>query len=249
MQITYTESKILYPAQLLERALDKYYPGNNLELYCEPFSKPNTPHWAFDNYRTGGSDYKESPLFYTQPGWGSYFESRGRTNIKCVTYACDPEIHKPVECKKEFDVGFIGRGCHENSDRDTYLEAIKNNFNAMITDTVSTEDLGKEYSKCKVIFNHIRWEEVNIRFFEGLALGAQVCSYTPALHYFAVEGKHYLTFKSVDEAIEKVRYLLQHDDVREKMAINARKHALEYHTYKHRAEEMLSFLDKDFYAR
>lgn len=244
IKIARSESLTLYPAELLEMAFKKYYPNEDIELYCEPYIEPQKAHWSFDNYRCSGALQGGFPLFYTQPGWGANFDKMGRTNNKCVTYACDPEIHKPVDIKKTFDVGFIGSGSSENCDRDEYLQAINVNFNALIRDDVLSKDLSKEYSKCKVIFNHIRYEEINIRFFEGLALGAMVVSYTPCLHYFAQEEKHYLSFRSVEEAISQINFLLEHDKIREKMAKDARKHVIKYHTYKNRAEEMLSFIRK-----
>jgi glycosyltransferase involved in cell wall biosynthesis len=238
--IVKSSSHRLYPADLLEKAISTYYPNIDFDLYCEPFFEEGKPHWAFDNYRLNGFKVG-TPLFYTQPGWGKFLDDN-RTNFKCVTYACDPEIHRPLDLEKEFNVGFIGELRDDTSEREKILEEIGKNFDCYLSNDVLTQDISAAYSKCKVIFNHIRTEEINIRFFEGLAIGAQVVSHSPALHYFAKEGKHYLSFKSVEEAIDKINYLLKHDNIREKMAKEARQHALEFHTYKHRAEEMLSFI-------
>lgn len=245
MQIVRLKSdQVLYPVDFLEKALLKYYPDVDFELYCEPFFKEGKPHWAFDNYRCGFDLTSPSPLFYTQPGFGKTFEVYGRENIKCVTYACDPDTHIALDSKKIYDVGFIGELKDDISQRRQYIEVIDENFNAFLSNDILTKDLSKIYSQCKVIFNHIRTEEINIRFFEGLALGAMVCSYSPALHLFAEEGKHYLTFKTPEEAVEKIKFLLENDDVREKMAKEAREHVMKNHTYKHRAEEMLRFMGK-----
>jgi predicted ribonuclease YlaK len=52
------------------------------------------------------------------------------------------------------------------------------------------------------------------------------------------------SIKVIDEAIDKINFLLKHDTIREKMAKDARKHVINNHTYKDRAEEMLRFLGK-----
>jgi glycosyltransferase involved in cell wall biosynthesis len=227
-----SSSHILYPADLLAKHLD-------IDLYCEPFFEAGKPHWAFDNYRLNGAREGASHLFFTQPGWGSRFP---RENSKCVTYACDPDVHKPIELTKFYDVGFIGELTDDVSDRGKILEMINSKFHAFLSNDVPTEDISRIYSKCKVIFNHIRTEEINIRFFEGLALGAQVVSHSPALHYFAKEGKHYLSFRTPEEAVEKIDFLIKNDHIREKMAKDARSHELEFHTSKHRAQEILNFI-------
>lgn len=234
---------LTYPQDLLRKAGEKYFPDVNFRVSCEPYSIMGEPYWAFDNYRCGGRvEGNPSHVFYTQPSWGLHFAERyPRNNIKCITYACDPELHRPIESKKIYDVGFIGT-FQDKDGRKEVVDAIKKEFNCFISTTTVSDDISKELSKCKVLFNHIRYEEVNIRFFEALAIGTQVCTYTPNLNLFATEDESYLTFKSVPEAIDKINKLLVDDDRRNKMALSARKSALN-HTYKHRASEMLSFLN------
>lgn len=242
--IQYRKSSILgivTPADMLQKAMTEM--GVDFELYCEDSFKEGKPHWAFDNYRTGGTmGLGASHLFYTQPGWGSYFEQKfGRDKIKCVTYAVDKDIYPKVRAKKIYDVGFIGN-VNDNDGRQVYLKAIEEKFNCFISREVPTASITAELAKCEVVFNQIRYEEINIRFFECLAAGAQVVSYSPTLHYFAEEGKHYLTYKTPEEAIAKIQYLLDNPDVAKKMASEARKHVLKHHTYKHRVKEMMDFL-------
>jgi hypothetical protein len=244
MQIYKSESNFILPANLLEKAFKEHYPEANFILRTEPFFAEGEPHWAFDNYRCNGAvGYNPSHLFFTQPGWGSFFEEKvGRNKAKCVTYACDPDFHKPMDVGIKYDVGFIGQTLDLTGERQIFLKAIDKNFKMYISDNTPTQDLGAAYSACKVIFNQIRYEEINIRFFEALAMGAQVVSYSPALHLFATEGEHYLTYKTPEEAVEKVGYLLKNEAKRKRMAKSAREHVIKYHTYRHRAKEMLDFL-------
>lgn len=238
--------RFIYPAQFLEKAFKETDPDSHYtkELWCEPYYSPGKPHWAFDNYRLNGSTgYDCSHLFYTQPGWGQVFERRmGRDKVKCVTYACDPDVHKPEDASIEFDVGFIGEPDDTTGERKAVLEELQRNFRCYFSETTPTERIGAELSRCAVVFNHIRYEEVNIRFFEELAIGAQVVSHSPALGLFAQRGKHFLSYRSPSEAVWCVRYLLDHPEERIVMARRARAHALQFHTYKHRAREIIEFL-------
>jgi len=233
------------PAEFLQRAADSMPELSHLDLkiVCEPRYEPDMVYWAFDNYRIKGNvSGPPKKLFYTQPGWGQYFETQyGRYNIQCQSYAIDPDFHKPVDMEPEYEVGFVGQ--LDGDDRPEYIDKLKENFKVHISDSVSNEELPKVLSNCKILFNHIRTEEVNIRFFEAMALGAQVVTHAPALHMFATEGEHYISIKSSDEMVEEIKKLLADDGRRREIARKARQHVLEHHTYKHRLLSMLKFLD------
>lgn len=243
IQIHYEAGQFLSPAKCLQKAADALdLKDIDLEIFTEPCVASGKPHWAFDNYRLNGSQGGEaSVVFYTQPGWGNYFEKlKGRQNIQLQSYAVDPELHKPYPEEKIYDVGFIGQ--FDGDDRPQYLDVIRNNFNCFISNGVASEDLSVSLSRCKVLFNYIRTEEINIRFFEELAIGTQITSYSPALHLFAREGIDYATYKTPEEAVAKIRFLLDHEDVCSAIAKNARSWVLQYHTYDHRIRSMLEFL-------
>ena len=234
------------PAGLLQKAANKKeFKGIDFDLYCEDRGQPGLPQWSFDNYRLNGQFNAEASIhFYTQPGWGNNFEKiLGRYRSQCHSYACDPDFHRPHEVEKIYDVGFIGQ--LDGDDRSNYLDLIRANFpKCFISSSTPNENVPLELSKCKVLFNHIRTEEINIRFFENLAIGAQVVTHSPALHLFANEGEHYLSCKTPEEAIEKMKLLVEDDEKREKMAKDARSHALANHTYRHRLIGMLKFANK-----
>lgn len=243
MKLTSSASTPFFPANLLKKAFDKYYPDVEFELFCEPFFAGGRPHWAFDNFRLAGAmSYEVYPLFYTQPSYGLEIAKHiDKASIKCVTYAVDAEIYPSVKRKKKYDVGFVGNMMPEDG-REEFFKILHSKFNCFISSTTPTNKISAVLAACKVLINPQRFEEINIRFFEAMACGAQVVSYSPVLHLFAEEGKHYLTYKTPEEAVEKIDYLLKHDTIREQMAKDARKHVIANHTYKHRAQEMLNFL-------
>lgn len=231
---------VLYPTDYLQKAA-KEFDHLDFELYCEDQCADGKPHWAMDNYRIGGSMCpKASHQFYTQPSMGEYFQSTfGRDKSLLVTYGIDPEIHKPHKVKKKYDVGFIGN-VYGDDGRKEWLELIDKNFNCFISTTTPSEEVALRLSECKVLFNQMRYEEVNIRFFEALSVGVQVVSHTPSLTMFADLGRDYLTFNSEEECLTKIKYLLENNELREQMEKQAQKTALR-HTYRNRLLSMLYF--------
>lgn len=246
IKVNAQSSSYLLPQDLLRKAAEGYLPNVEATIHCEPYSKDGEPYWAFDNYRTGGKvEGNPSFIFYTQPSWGNDFANRfGSNRVKCIPYACDPEIHHPVPTEEIYDVGFIGNAM-DGDERKSYLDAINKEFNCFISSSTPTDKISKELSKCKVLFNHIRYEEINIRFFESLAIGAQVCSRKQSLGLFATEGLSYLTFNSIEEAISRIKFLLRRDDIRQEMKKKAVKEA-QNQTYFHRITSMLPFLIKNY---
>lgn len=237
----HSNKDVLTPADLLAKAYKEM--GANFDLYCEDLFEPNKPHWAFDNYRINGTmGDTASHLFYTQPGWGKYFaDLMGKDKVKLLTYAVDEEIYPEVESKEIYDVGFIGN-INDDDGRAEVIELLQLNFKCYISTSTPTRKIAKELSQCKVVFNHIRYEEINIRFFESLACGAQVVSYSPALHLFAKEYKHYMTYKTPEELLDVITLLITEPDIRKSIKKSARAEVLRRHTYKQRVYEIIDHL-------
>ena len=95
----------------------------------------------------------------------------------------------------------------------------------------------------KVVLNNMHYAEieaVNCKFFEVLgSAGCQVCDNKPVISENARPDHEVMTFDTVDECIDKIRYLLAHPTERHAMAHAARKRALAEHTYEHRLREIL----------
>jgi len=53
------------------------------------------------------------------------------------------------------------------------------------------------------------------------------------------DGNHLVTYRTSEELLEKVRYYLEHDEERERIAAAGREEVLAKHTYRQRMEEML----------
>lgn len=160
-----------------------------------------------------------------------------------IPHAFDQDIHKRHDVEQIFDVVMIG-----NTDNNLYkkrnelVNKIGKHFNIYHDQIEFGEPYAKAMSKGKLIFNHTLGEKnIPIRFFEGMAIGALLENYNENLDDLATKHVHYIPYTE-DDLLIMIDYYLTHDDIRENLIKNANEHALKHHTYKHRAERILSYV-------
>ncbi len=95
----------------------------------------------------------------------------------------------------------------------------------------------------KIVFNQMHYaevERVNCRFFEANGCGAfQLSDYRPILHNLLPINPELVSFKSVDEGVEKIKYYLMHDDERYEIADEIYHHFINHYTYDHLVKYIL----------
>jgi spore maturation protein CgeB len=224
-------------AGLLEKELDKQESPVDAVIGIEPRSGDISfcQDYSFDHVTP------PQFVFYALPSWREEHTKIMGERCALVSYAADPELHKPKNLEKKFDVGFVGnRYYHE---RNKMIEAVESTFHTAVYSGLPGYEIADRLSECKVLLNHTRPEiDVNLRFFEEMALGCQVMLRTPSLSEFAVEGVHYMGYSSEEECVEVIKKLLKDDDLRQKITHNARSHFLANHTYAHRAKAIINHL-------
>lgn len=228
----------LFPG-LLAKELEKHE-AMDLQVSVEPKRWEN---YISQDYFISKKDYPFKYVFYALPSVGEEYKKEMGDHCSLLTYAADPELHSPKPVKKLYDVGFIGRPYYR--DRQSYLKTIeklcpRSFYNSYETAGVLVPD---RLSECKILFNHTRPEiDVNLRFFESMALGCQVMLRNKVLDQFAIDGVHYMCYSSQGELVDLIKTLLADDDLRLRIAHNARQHFLKNHTYKHRAKSIIKHL-------
>ncbi|ACX76261.1 conserved domain protein [Fibrobacter succinogenes subsp. succinogenes S85] len=98
---------------------------------------------------------------------------------------------------------------------------------------------GPEKSKLlygsKIVFNNLHYAEiegVNCRFFEANGSGAfQLCDYRPVLKELLPIDPELVSFKNVNEAIEKISYYLNHPEQRYDIVTKVYNHFQEKYSY------------------
>jgi spore maturation protein CgeB len=88
------------------------------------------------------------------------------------------------------------------------------------------------------VFNTAADDDINMRCFEATATGSFLLTeWVPTIETCFEDGKHLVTYKTMDEAIDKARYYLVHSDEREAIAKAGMEYTLSHHTYQHRIKE------------
>lgn len=197
--------------------------------------------WDCDSFMHEADD---STAMYDQVFIGGSPEDlvRYQTGTVYLPHAFDPEFHYQHDVKKEFDVVMIGRKDETYIKRNKLVERLREHFTVYHEQAPFGHEYAKAMSMGKIILNQTLGEKnIPIRFFEGMAIGCLFENYNDNLDSLAKEGKHYVGYTD-ENVVDKIKYYLIHDTERIRMAKNGKKHALKYHTYKHRAEEILKYV-------
>lgn len=98
----------------------------------------------------------------------------------------------------------------------------------------------------RIIFNNLHYAEVtsvNQKYFEINGIGGfQLCDYKPTIEEYTGVPANAVTFRTIDEAIDKIRYYLANDNERHELADRQYTHFRRYHTFDHRVEQLLHLL-------
>jgi len=107
------------------------------------------------------------------------------------------------------------------------------------------QELGQHYGNSKIVFNQTADElkTFNMRIFEGMGCGALLLTDpTPEQDRIFQDGVHYVVYQSKEDMLEKLSYYISHPDQAEKIAKTGQQYVLQFHTYEHRAKEILNLI-------
>lgn len=231
-------------AGLLEKELKKHDFPLDVALHIEPSNRSEIFFSQDVRITDPMNDIKF--CFYVEPTQEEEMTRLFGKNCALVTYAADPELHYQHDVEKIYDVGFIGN--KGGDDRDTYLDVLRESGLKFYESSATNGDfVASELSRCKVLFNYIRYVDVNLRFFETMAIGCQLVNRKPGLEKLATRGLHYRSYNSPKEMLAVLDILLNNEGERKHIETNARSHFLSNHTYAHRATAIINHL-KEFYG-
>jgi len=81
------------------------------------------------------------------------------------------------------------------------------------------------------------------RLFRSVASGRMtIMEKTPGMEEDFENGRHFSWFETVDDCLDLIRYYLDHDEEREKVARQGRRHFVENHTFKNRLVEFVEIV-------
>lgn len=156
-----------------------------------------------------------------------------------LSHAVDPMAYPntPAVIKK-YDIGFVGYVTFEK--RAEMLDRLLREFPNFWYGQRLFEECAEIYRKSRIVFNTAAVDDINMRCFEATATGSFLLTeWVPTIDRCFKDGEHLVTFKTMDEAIEKARYYLEHEAEREAIAKAGMEHTLANHKYTDRVKEAL----------
>ncbi len=182
-------------------------------------------------------------IFLAQKAYVEKMKEAGIKNVFWLPLACDPDIHGKVEQDKKWDVGFVGTIPETQNRRKDLLERIGSSFN-LSCERKFMDEMAEHYSQSKIVFNNAINNDLNMRVFEALCSGSLlVTDCARGLEEMFENRKHLIVYE--DENIEKlIAHYLNNDKEREHIAEQGRQEVLENHTYAHRADNLMSVLNR-----
>lgn len=170
--------------------------------------------------------------------------------IHYLPCAAETTCYRPFPVMKKWDWSFIG---HMNSEHridliDRFIKEFglggdKGYLGWRIGEIKGhnvLDDAAKKFSMSRMVINDSVKQDLNMRTFEAMATGSPlITEENPALLELFESGKHLLTYKTLDEAVECGRYLLKNPSLQEMIGKLGLEEILDKHTYRQRTEEIL----------
>lgn len=204
-----------------------------------------------------GKDYrfkkaeKFDYVFFNQKDAVEEYNKTHENKAVWLPHAAEPQAYPNISIIKKYDVGFVGHVQEvPNYNGFSRIDALDRLFKEFPNFYYGSrhpgypeknlfEDAAKKFSLSKVVFNISIKDDINMRVFETLSTGSfSLTNWIPTLEDLFKDGKHLVTYKTLDEMVEKTKYYLKHDDKREKIAREGHKEFMKKHTYKHRIEKV-----------
>jgi len=220
---------------------------------------------TFDNQQLFVAEY--DVYFTKDPYIKRFMESNLKLNVKLYYEAFNSRLHiKPdvdkLEYEKEFDIDVMTYGTfypYRNRMLRTIAEngidlTLFGNKNVSFYDQyldqyhtgyyITGESKAKLLYGSRIVLNTLHYaeiESVNARFFETNGSGAfQLSDYRHILNDLLPIDPELVSFRSIDEAVEKIRYYLQHPEERVEIAQKVYDHFMDNYTYDHLIQYILS---------
>ena len=169
----------------------------------------------------------------------------GRDDVYWNPVGCDPKIHYVGAREKKYDGCFIGN--FHNGLAGPRIEALDAFFRACPTIFFGNrmfQQMAEKYAESRLVFNRSINGDMNMRAYEAMCSGS--CLITDRVVDLEklgfIDREHYFGYSSNDELQELTKMLLANDELRENVAAQGRKEVIAKHTYRHRAEVIISKL-------
>lgn len=185
-------------------------------------------------------------------------KKEGFSNVLLSQWGCNPFLYRDLNMPRKHDVSFVGRN---HGKRKEVIESLKKQgiridvfgpgwkSGSDFSDRISQADLIKIYNQSKISLNlslASKKNKITIkgRDFEVPACGSLLLTQgSGQIEKYFIPGKEIVTYKDMDDAAEKIKYYLKHNDERERIRLAGQKRCLSDHTWPKRFEEIFKKAD------
>jgi hypothetical protein len=204
------------------------------------FRGKKTIYWEIDDtvhLATNGQYYDVDKIFIVSDHLVNIYPK----GTVAIPMAAEPTVHYKWSLPETINVSFIGG--IDDIPSYKYRREVLDELKPTIIGA-KPQDYPKFMSQSKINLNVMPQIEggkplLNCRFFEAMASGCLLNDYHPLLDKYATEGVHYVGFRSISEAKEKIDYYLNNEQARLRIINNARQHILDNHTWEHRLQQII----------
>lgn len=222
---------------------------------------------TFEHQQVFASPY--DAYFTKDPYIVSFMRDKMKLNAHYLPEALNLRIHKPVEkdrsqLEKEIGIDVVAFGTMYPYRANMVSRLIKSGINVTLFGVPDkrfpiseiTHNFRNEYITgdrkaevlmgAKIVFNNFHYaeiESVNVKFFEIYGIGGfQVCDYKPTIEEYTKTKSNKYTYKTIDEAIDLIKYYLPKQEERFQIANEQMDYFRANHTYEHRIKDIFSVI-------
>lgn len=208
-------------------------------------------------------------FFTKDPYIVDFMRNKIKLNAYYLPEALNTRIHKPInkirqQLENEIGIDVVAFGTMYPYRANMISHLINSDINVTLFGVADTRFPKKEITKnfrkeyitgerkaeilygSKIVFNNFHYAEIdsaNVKFFEINGIGGfQICDYKPTLEEYSKIDVKKFTYKTIDEAIDLIKYYLPRQEERHQLAEEQMKYFREHHTYEHRIKEIFSAL-------
>lgn len=155
--------------------------------------------------------------------------------------ACDPEIHTPRKYSEEYDLAWVGGPWGEHpmyEKRFHTLKLLSTKYKCAFKSGAYFEDMADVYGSAKIGWHmSVMGGDLDMRVFEILCSGRPLlCDKAPM---YGMLSDVAWTYETTAEMMDFIEFALAQPVLRERRGALCREHALQAHTYQHRAHSIL----------
>jgi len=149
---------------------------------------------------------------------------------------------KDCDYSKEYPVAFLGN----TANRMEWINVLRERCGLVHLTGIIGDDMARSLRKIGVSWNRNISGDINARTFEVLGAGSfLLTNHTPGLDELFDCGKHLVTYDSIDDCVDKIKYYSENVDEREAIARAGHDHCKKHHSDKSRAVRLVEIIKEN----